>query len=78
MNQLDPKRSYSNRLENMFSNEDANWGDPKFFSIAKLHNENAGFVVDDTIVLEAQVTIQQNKKAVVVEDVMDAICFQLD
>lgn len=59
----------------MFSNEDSNWGDPKFFSITKLYNDNAGFVVDDTIVLEAQVTIQQNKKVVVLEDVMDAICF---
>lgn len=53
VNQLDPKRTHSNRLENMFSNEDSNWGDPRFFSIAKLSNEAAGFLVDDSIVIEA-------------------------
>ncbi len=62
VNQLDSTDSYAKTTTHTFSADTTDWGFMQFISLAELNDPAKGYLVDDTLQLRVELTVQRDEK----------------
>ncbi|XP_022872252.1 MATH domain and coiled-coil domain-containing protein At3g58360-like isoform X2 [Olea europaea var. sylvestris] len=57
INQIDSKKTVKKETEHEFHAKESDWGFTSFFPLSELHDENGGYLVNDTCLIEAEVSV---------------------
>ncbi|XP_062091684.1 uncharacterized protein LOC133797701 isoform X2 [Humulus lupulus] len=61
INQLDPKYTVARAFEHEFKAGERNWGFPSFVALGELIDSTKGFLVNDTCIVKAEVTLKKEQ-----------------
>ncbi|CAI9781370.1 unnamed protein product [Fraxinus pennsylvanica] len=63
INQMDSKKTVKEEAEHRFHEGESEWGFKSFFPLSELHDKNGGYLVDDTCLIEAEVSVPDTSPA---------------
>ncbi|CAI9095954.1 OLC1v1032001C1 [Oldenlandia corymbosa var. corymbosa] len=61
VNQVDCKYSRKEEVQNMFNQHNTDWGFPHIIPLSELHDPEKGFLVNDTLLIEAVVSVRKSE-----------------
>ncbi|KAM6600484.1 hypothetical protein CsatA_020093 [Cannabis sativa] len=75
INQLDHRNTVTRELEHEFKAGEKNWGIPSFLALGELHDPKKGFLVNDSCIVKAEVTLkkEEDEKELEIEEKEDPI-----
>jgi len=59
VNQIDPQLTIKKETNHLFNTQESGWGFPSFISLRNVHDLTKGYLVDDTLIVEAEVSAQR-------------------
>lgn len=62
INQFDGSRSFVKETQHTFTSHETDWGFTQFFPLDELLDTRKGFLLEDTIVLKVEITIQKDER----------------
>lgn len=62
VNQLDPSRNFVKETQHTFTSHETDWGFTQFYPLDEIFDTRKGFLVDDTIILRVEITIQKDER----------------
>ncbi|XP_062091688.1 MATH domain and coiled-coil domain-containing protein At3g58270-like isoform X3 [Humulus lupulus] len=74
-NQFHPKFTITEAFEHEFKAGERSWGCPSFVALGELHDSTKGFLVNDTCIVKAEVTLkkEQDEKELKIEEKEDLV-----
>ncbi|KAJ1390690.1 TRAF-like [Sesbania bispinosa] len=59
INQVDSKKSIVKETQQKFNAGNSGWGSPSFIPLSEFHDPNQGYLVNDTCIIEAQISVSK-------------------